>query len=183
MNDDIHDAFLRLEELAATIRGLAEASPSSLSSDSAGDRRPEGRGNRRSPVRNFGVFHSAPKAGTRTPAIPKDLEMVEAMISIRGLRDNFFEGDLFFDPAWSILIDLFRAELKGQSLSVTSVCIGSGVAVTTALRYLSELENRGYVGRTPDPQDKRRAFVHLTPSARQKLEAYFDQVNERCRAA
>ncbi len=130
-------------------------------------------------AQGFGTFRSPPKRD----AVADDLEMVEAMISIRALRDRYFECDLFFDPAWSMLIDLYRAELKGQRLSVTSVCIGSGVAGTTALRYVRALENRGYVSRMPDPDDKRRAFIQLTAMARRKLDDYFGKVNARCRTA
>lgn len=104
------------------------------------------------------------------------LQMVEALIRSRRQRLEFFEKDLFFDPAWSIMLDLFRAELKEQRISVSSVCYGSGVPETTALRYVRTLEERGYIDRVQDTSDKRRVFLKLTPVASAKLLGYFDKM-------
>jgi DNA-binding MarR family transcriptional regulator len=103
-------------------------------------------------------------------------QMIEALIGARKLRTKYFDQDLFFDPAWAILIDLYQAELVGKKLCVSAVCYGSGVAETTALRYIGVLEQRGLIQRVPDPKDKRRAFLKLTQSAQDKLVSYFGEV-------
>lgn len=84
------------------------------------------------------------------------------MLAAHKRRSAFIDGDLLFDPAWWMLVDLYCAELRGERLSVTAVTIGSGVPDTTALRYLHILEQRGYVQRTPDATDKRRLFVTMS---------------------
>lgn len=182
MENEIRSVSLRLDELAAMIQEFARTAEDPGSHPQVQQATGEP-GRQRLQNTVHGTFRPATARSGATSAVTQDLEMVEAMISIRGLRDRFFESDLFFDPAWSMLIDLYRAELKGQRLSVTSVCIASGVAGTTALRYVSALEDRGYLTRLPDAKDKRRAFVALTPKAREKLDAYFTKVNSQCRAA
>ncbi|MFM7335487.1 MAG: MarR family transcriptional regulator [Tabrizicola sp.] len=182
MNEEISNAFQRLATIAVTLsryvegqKALPSAATSMPNAAFTDLDRLAGQldGFLRAPVRSDEGQHGD----------GCELLIVETMISVRSLRDRYFENDLFFDPAWSILIDLFRAELKGERVSVTSACIGSGVADTTALRYIRALEDRGYVHRTPDPDDKRRVFLRLTGHAIDKLNAYFGIVHKQIRAA
>lgn len=107
------------------------------------------------------------------------LVLVDATMESRDARAKHFDHDLFFDPAWSMLLDLYRSELRGERICVSSLCIGSGVPATTALRYLRVLESRGYVERTPDQSDKRRSFLALSPQTSENLAAYFGNVASR----
>jgi len=95
------------------------------------------------------------------------------IIEIRRLRAKFFDDSLFADPAWDILLDLYRAHLAQQRISVTSVCFGAGVPVSTALRWLNALEERGLARRSQDPLDGRRFFVELTQSGVSAMAGYF----------
>jgi DNA-binding MarR family transcriptional regulator len=83
----------------------------------------------------------------------------------------FFDMDIFGEPAWDILLDLYQAHAQGQSISVSSVCIASRVPKTTAWRCLRQLEKLGLVGRTSDPFDGRRTFVRLTDEAAKRMDA------------
>lgn len=102
------------------------------------------------------------------------IRAVDSMLAARKARLKFFESDLFFDPTWAMLLDLYRSDLTGAELSVSSLCIGSGVPSTTALRYLQVLEERGYVERVADKADKRRTFVRLTTRARSAMASYIE---------
>lgn len=101
-----------------------------------------------------------------------------AWIRARDERDRIFGADLFFDPAWNILLDLYVSEHKGTMVSVSSMCIASKVPSTTALRWLTMLEKRGLVGRRPDDYDRRRSFLFLTDDGRQKIEATLDRASD-----
>ncbi|MHA6717877.1 hypothetical protein ACX40Y_00360 [Sphingomonas sp. RS6] len=92
----------------------------------------------------------------------------------RRRREVLFCRELFADPAWDMLIDLFAAEVEGQRVSVTSVCAASAVPPTTALRWLSRLEEEQLVFRMSDPNDQRRTFVYLNPSAFSKIRNWLD---------
>lgn len=101
---------------------------------------------------------------------------VRRLIQLRRLRGKFFgqfigEG-LFEDPAWDMLLDLFAAELEGTRVSVSSLCIAAGVAPTTALRWIARMTEMGLFIRHPDPVDRRRAFMALSPRAADAMRAY-----------
>lgn len=94
----------------------------------------------------------------------------------RRSRARFFEADgLFGEPAWDMLLDLFIAGREGKALPVTSACIGAAVPVTTALRWLGLLEQRGLVVRQADRHDARRALVCLSAEAIERMERYLQR--------
>jgi DNA-binding MarR family transcriptional regulator len=106
--------------------------------------------------------------------ISRDAQEVKAaslhhLSQIRVIRDQLFGEDIFFDPSWSILLDLYQRELEGRRVMVSDACAASGVPSTTGLRWLRVLEKRNFVVRTQDPTDRRRVFVALTPVASKKM--------------
>lgn len=87
----------------------------------------------------------------------------EAMLAERRKRDRVFDGlELFGEPAWDMLLDLFVAQARVQRVSITSASIASAVAPTTALRYLRRLQEQGLLDEYADPFDKRRRYVRLS---------------------
>jgi hypothetical protein len=70
--------------------------------------------------------------------------------------------DLFHDPAWDMLLDIFIAHAQDKYISVTDATLSGQVPVTTALRYVWALEKAKLIERKPDTTDKRRRFVILT---------------------
>lgn len=81
---------------------------------------------------------------------------------------------LFADPAWDMLLDLFASSAEGRRVSVSSACLASGVATSTALRWVSELEDAGCVARHPDPTDGRRTFLTISPQAADAVERWLN---------
>jgi hypothetical protein len=91
----------------------------------------------------------------------------------RRLRIEVFEGSkLFREPGWDMLLDLMTATNKGKRLSVTSLCIGSCVPLTTALRWIGILEQEGLVTREIDNQDARRFHIALSADGYKKMKKY-----------
>lgn len=80
----------------------------------------------------------------------------------RRRRHKFLPADLFGEPTWDILLDLYIAAREDRRVPTTSACIGAHVPPTTALRWLRILEARGLVEREDDGRDGRRTFVRLT---------------------
>lgn len=101
---------------------------------------------------------------------------VREIIRHRRCRGQFFGADLFADPAWDMLLHLYASYLSQQRLSVGALCDGAAVPSTTALRWLTQLEQIGLVERRQDPIDGRRFFVSLTIAARESMEDYFRTV-------
>ncbi|WP_343519424.1 hypothetical protein [Sphingomonas sp.] len=106
-----------------------------------------------------------------------DPRTVRAVIRARRLRDQFFTAELFADPAWDMLLDLYAARLEGRRVSVSSLCIAAAVPPTTALRWIGTMHDAELFGREPDPTDKRRAHITLTERAAAAMRGYFGAAN------
>ncbi|WP_445190922.1 hypothetical protein ACT009_09885 [Sphingomonas sp. Tas61C01] len=117
-------------------------------------------------------YDAGPAVTVPTPDEPIDAQEIRRAIRARRLREQFFGGGLFEDPAWDMLLDLFAAELEHGRVSVSSLCIAAAVAPTTALRWISKMTEAELFVRQPDPQDRRRAFMALSPRASQAMRSY-----------
>ncbi|WP_168707906.1 hypothetical protein [Sphingopyxis sp. PAMC25046] len=104
--------------------------------------------------------------------------LVRSEIKKRRQRDRFFPPDLFADPAWDILLDLYAADYEERHISVSSACIAAAVPATTALRWLKTLADSGQIVRVPDQADGRRIFVAISDASRLQLDAYFDELED-----
>jgi Winged helix DNA-binding domain len=111
------------------------------------------------------------------PPLP-DPRLVRKIIQQRQLRARFFDGDLFADPAWDMLLDLTAARVEHVRVSVTSLCIASGVPPTTALRWITQLSDVGLFERVEDETDRRRAFIQLTDRAVDAMARYFHELGK-----
>jgi len=98
--------------------------------------------------------------------------LADRIYKSRRKRNEMIPGDIFGEPSWDILLDLFGSECRGRQISVTSACIASAVPSTTALRWISILVDAGFVARRCDPGDRRRAYVELTPMGRALMVQY-----------
>lgn len=112
-----------------------------------------------------------------TRRIPQSfLEIASLSYSLRRSRSKIFQNDsLFGEPAWDILLDLYIAALKGKKLSITDACVGSAVPNTTALRWISILQQADLLTREGDHRDGRRAYVTLTSKGHLLMQTYFEQ--------
>ncbi|MFA7587802.1 MAG: MarR family transcriptional regulator [Novosphingobium sp.] len=109
-------------------------------------------------------------------ALP-DPRLVRRIIRQRQARARFFDGELFADPAWDMLLDLTAARAEQQRVSVTSLCIASGVPPTTALRWIGQMVEASLFRRVEDAQDRRRAFIALTDIAADGMARFFAEIN------
>ncbi len=85
----------------------------------------------------------------------------------------FGNGELFGEPAWDILLDLYIAHAENKPVSVSSACIGSASPPTTGLRWLGVLAENELILREHDPEDQRRVLVRLTDRGIAAMEEYF----------
>lgn len=103
------------------------------------------------------------------------LALARMVYNLRRKRATLFGNhDLFGEPAWDILLDLFIAHSEGKPVSVSSACIGSASPPTTGLRWLGVLADEGLVVRENDPEDHRRVMVRLTRAGITAMERFFD---------
>lgn len=105
---------------------------------------------------------------------PSTLTLARMLYAERRRRDRTFPSDLFGEPSWDILLDLFIAAGEGRRVPTTSACIGAHVPPTTALRWLRLLEKCGLVEREEDAHDGRRTFVRLSKKGMDIVGNYLD---------
>lgn len=101
---------------------------------------------------------------------------IREIIKHRRARAHFFGAELFADPAWDMLLHLYASCLSQHRITVGALCDGAAVPSTTALRWLVQLEEKGFVERRQDPIDGRRYFVSLTVAAQEAMDCYFRSV-------
>ncbi|HWW59092.1 MAG TPA: MarR family winged helix-turn-helix transcriptional regulator [Sphingopyxis sp.] len=105
-------------------------------------------------------------------------KQIRRMLRQRRMREQYFPADLFADPAWDMLLDLYAARLERQPVSVSSLCIAAAVPATTALRWIKTMTDAGLFLREADPHDGRRIFIALAEGACDALARYFDALEE-----
>lgn len=116
------------------------------------------------------------RLSTKPPAVEQDvatlaLEVATKAVKCRRKRDRVLGGDLFVDPIWNVLLDLYIAQGRAHRVSISSACIAAGVPPTSAIRCCRMMEARGMIVREPDPTDKRRVFLRLTAACRESMTA------------
>jgi len=90
-------------------------------------------------------------------------EYVERMRKLRLKRNDIIGAELFRDPAWDMLLDLFASHERGERVSAIALSLSSGVPQSTALRTIQRLEEKGLIVREGDPDDLRRSWIRATP--------------------
>lgn len=99
--------------------------------------------------------------------------LVRAIQAARRRRATLFSEQLFSDPAWDILLELYGLHLEQRRTSVSSVFVATSVPPSTALRWIARLEADGLVVRSEDPLDARRSWIALSPDGADRMRRYF----------
>ena len=119
----------------------------------------------------------AADAAVRRPLQPTSGKFVRRIIAARAARRDFFASDLFADPAWDILLELYALNCEQQRTSVSKLCLAAGVPATTALRWIDTLHGDGLIVRTPDPMDSRRVWVAISSVGLDAMMSYLSSLS------
>lgn len=97
------------------------------------------------------------------------VQVARSLYKIRRSRSRVLPADLFAEPAWDMLLDLFIQRSNGRRVTITSLCIASGVPSTTALRWISGLMESDLVTRVESQRDRRKAYIILTDRGHREM--------------
>ena len=129
------------------------------------------------PARRRGnLVNAAVIVANRDRQVSLDAKL-QQIIAARSDRAKYFPEDMFADPAWDILLELALAEQLQHRVSVTSLCVGSRVPQTTALRWIKHMTDLGWLVRRNDPFDARRSFIELSKDTSERMRAYLLSVD------
>lgn len=93
----------------------------------------------------------------------------------RRRRAKVLPKDMFGEPAWDILLQLYAEQQAGR-LKIARLTSDLELPATTVLRWLSYLEDRQLVRREDHPTDHRSVIIELTAEAIQAIDTYFFEV-------
>lgn len=102
-----------------------------------------------------------------------ELGLVDATIRIRHQRLKHMPAGWFSDPAWEILLFLFKSHLEDSQVTVGDVGHGTGNRPTTAIRWLEIIEAADFLERRRCTKDSRRVFVRLSRTGVMTMRQYF----------
>lgn len=108
-----------------------------------------------------------------------EIRLVSEILKSRRRRDAAFGAELFGEPAWDLLLELYLAQQQQRRISVSDACRASASPPTTGLRWIGILEVQGWVRRACDPLDGRRMWISLTDRASAAMHDYLEQMAVR----
>jgi predicted transcriptional regulator len=107
-----------------------------------------------------------PQSAARPPATDYHdaflVTLAQFVYRSRRRRGLHFDDSMFGEGAWDMLLDLYIHAVEGKRVTTTSACIGAAVPLTTGLRYISLLVEKGLVQRELSIEDARVTYVTLT---------------------
>jgi DNA-binding MarR family transcriptional regulator len=99
------------------------------------------------------------------------LAVARALLALQTSRGKAIGVQMFSDPAWDMLLDLFVAAGERRTVCVSSLCLAANIPVSTAHRWVQALARAGAITRREDPLDRRRVFVELPTSVVAAIES------------
>ncbi len=107
------------------------------------------------------------------------LERLDGAIAARRTRDRLLPSRLFADPAWDVLLGLYRNQLLGRGSGVDDACRASALPTPTVLRWVGVLEREGLIVPVAGAEP---GAVGLSTRAAQAVEAYLAALSPRSRS-
>ena len=102
------------------------------------------------------------KMPARSPSDEKLAALASALSRMRQRRGRQFPAELFSEPGWDMLLDLFINRVRGLRVATTSLCLASNAPQATALRYIAKLEEHGMLRKFAAPEDRRMVLIEIS---------------------
>lgn len=100
---------------------------------------------------------------------------VLSLLIVRRAREAVFGQDLFSDPAWDILLELYAASLSGRDVTLADLAIAIRAPLPTAARWIAALKERALVELSSDSPVSPNLRISLTAQGSRKMKGLADQ--------
>jgi DNA-binding MarR family transcriptional regulator len=127
-------------------------------------------------LHDYALAEAPPRPRAVDP-MPITARTVRAIIAARWLRREYLGFDSS-EAEWSLMLELYAARLEGREVHQTGLAVAAGVPQTTTLHTTRRLIGARIFAARPDPSDKRRLLIALTPRAAERIRAYLDAAVE-----
>jgi DNA-binding MarR family transcriptional regulator len=104
------------------------------------------------------------------------LQLAQSLLRERLGRQKHLKAIELGEPQWDMALDLYVSKGLGKRITVSSLCLASGVPATTALRHISSMVSAGIVLRQKDKRDARLIYISLSPETHQVINGYLRDV-------
>lgn len=89
-------------------------------------------------------------------------------------RDAIFGANLFSDPAWDLLLELYAAKLGGRRMTLQDVALAIDIPESTTARWATVLKERQLVMTDIEYDDPHRHWMVLTPEGASRMKRLVD---------
>ena len=98
-----------------------------------------------------------------------------ALDASRG-RGRYLPSELVSDPVWCMLLELLLGEIRGESVTLTSLSRTNFTSESCGARWARALEDKGLINQRQNPDEASNPLVELAPTASISLRCYFRDV-------
>ncbi|HEU5482074.1 MAG TPA: MarR family transcriptional regulator, partial [Sphingomicrobium sp.] len=92
---------------------------------------------------------------------------------LRRAAKSCFGPPLLSEPVWSLMLALYTADEAREQFHIGSIAERADVPRSTALRWLTKLEESGFVFLEPDQLDKRAVRVRMSTEGLEAIRRSF----------
>ena len=99
---------------------------------------------------------------------------IRSILLVRNARDEVLGVNLFSDPAWDLLLELYAAHLSRRKMSLADLHVATDTPQSTIARWIAALEKADLVQRFVDPSQPATVFISLTADGASKMQHLAD---------
>jgi DNA-binding MarR family transcriptional regulator len=119
------------------------------------------------------------EAGDEAGVLVDKLTLARVLLWARMEIESQVGGDLFANPALSILMTLYVSRCEGGAVSTSAACAASGVPTTTALRWINALAHRNMLLKRSGPHDRRFTYLELSDATFAAIDRFLIHMRDR----
>ena len=107
--------------------------------------------------------------------------LVDQILCARKLRTAAFGPGLFSDPAWDIVLTLYRGQLRGEGVLSSELADSASVTLSTIARWVEVLARQGLVEVQPAVSEVKGPIVELSAQGSAAMRRWLAQwLNCQC---
>jgi hypothetical protein len=101
---------------------------------------------------------------------------VRSLANRRARANHFSSQDIFGEPAWDILLELYVHQFQNDEVSVKGASVDPSAPASTGQRLFRVLENQNLISSVEDPIDSQLCLIRLTPEGFESMTRYLNEI-------
>ena len=101
-------------------------------------------------------------------------EQIQLLLRLRRAREPSLGRNLFSDPAWDVLLQLYAFHIRGCQVSVPELSLAIGTPESITARWITALQENGLVGCRQNKDQPSQLWVALTTAGAMKMKRFLE---------